>query len=109
MTLDDDESVTATFDIMPPLKIPGTSAYYYDTLAIALADTTAMPDNGSVTLYGQATTLTGGFILNRPVNINFAGGFDAGFLSSTGGAVTVITGRVSIRSGSLKVKNLTLK
>ena len=108
VTLDTDRSVTATFT-MPPLKIPGLSAYYYNTFTAALADTTAMPDNSSVTLYGQATTLTGGFILNRPVNINFAGGFDAGFLSNTDGKVTVITGGVRIRNGSLKVKNLVIR
>ena len=109
MTLDVDKSVTATFNAIPPLKIPGTSAYYYGTFAAALADTTAMPDNSSVTLYGQATTLTGGLILNRPVNINFAGGFDAGFQSNTGGAVTIITGGVKIRKGTLREKNFAVR
>jgi len=107
--MDTDRSVTASFVAMPPLKIPGMPPSYYNTFTTALADTVAIAANSSATLYGQAVNVTGGFNLNRPVTIAFEGGFDAGFQSDSGGAMTVLVGGLKITNGSLRVKNLVLQ
>jgi hypothetical protein len=103
VTLDADKAVTATFTTKPPLRIMGAATKYYDTFPLAL---TGMTDGSSVTLQGRAAAVNGAFNLNRPVNLIFKGGYDAGYGSNTGGDMTILSGGLIIGKGSLTVEKL---
>jgi para-nitrobenzyl esterase len=105
ITMDGDKNVTAFFDTTPVLKLLGPPDSYHHIPSEALS---AMTDNTSVTLQGQATTISNDFTLNRPITIKFSGGYDAGFQPKSGSSKTVIAGKVTISSGKLIVDKLAI-
>lgn len=103
LTMDGDKTVSADFTHVPPLRLMGVQAGYYDTLTQAYA---AMNDADSVTLLGQAVELEG-IILDRPVTILFRGGYDAGFTLRQG--FSLINGSLTVGMGRLTVENLVIR
>jgi pimeloyl-ACP methyl ester carboxylesterase len=104
LLLDSDRNVTATFDQAPFLRIMGPPPNYYGTLLLAVA---AMADGSNVILQGRAVPFSGGFTLDRPVNLTFRGGYDAGFTAVTG--QTTIVGSLTVSKGALTAENVAIQ
>jgi YD repeat-containing protein len=104
VNLSADADATATFNVLPPLRIWGTVPNYFNTFIEAFA---AMTDGSAVTLQSRAVTLTGGFSLNRPVTLTLKGGFDGAF--DTHSDRTVIQGEMVIKKGLLRVEKIVVR
>jgi hypothetical protein len=104
VTLDTDKSVTATFNVMPPLRFHGPPPTYFDTLKAALD---SLLDGNTVTLESRAIAFSGDFQLNRAASLTFRGGFDAAYESTSG--MTTIQGVLEVARGTLTVDRVAIQ
>jgi hypothetical protein len=98
--MDTAKSVTATFTPTAMVSVLENSKTY-GLFQTAYSDTTTL---SGYTIRGRAVTLTGDLILNRPISITIAGGYDLSFLTNAGD--TVVRGRLFIQNGRLNAKKL---
>ncbi len=103
-TLSADTSVSATFNPIPPVKVPGTPDAYFQSLGSAYAS--AAPGS-SLTIDAQATTFTENLGLSNSVNLTFLGGYDSSFTTPSG--MTALQGSLTVGFGSITVQNLSVK
>jgi hypothetical protein len=98
-----DTAVTATFITMPPVKVVDTSGTKYYTL---LQDAYNNALSGA-TISTRSVTFPESLTANKSVSVTIKGGFDAEFLNQTG--YSLLQGKLTIGSGSVKIERLTVK
>ena len=104
LTLTADRSAGAAFTFVQPLRLIYQAATSdFGALAEVYA---AIADNSGAILMGRNYTLSGGFILNRPIDLVFTGGYDTGFSGS--GGYTTLSGGLTIGLGSLTLDRLVI-
>lgn len=100
-----DRSVTAAFGIMPPVWLgPGRSASDYFPLLSAAYQAAAA---GSA-IRVKAGTLAENLTLDRGIAVSVKGGYGAGYAANAGG-VSVLKGRLEVRSGKLTAERLAVR
>jgi len=99
-SLSADTAVTATFNYVQPARINST---YYDSLQEAYADA-----NEGAVIEARAFTFTGPLELNSPIDVTLKGGYD---LNYTPGSTdySVVTSKLAIKSGSVKVQRIVVR
>jgi len=101
VTMDGAKDVTATFNAAPRLSILGGA--FYGLLSEAYAEAAS-----NAVIQARALVFNDGdLICNRPVTVFFKGGYNAGFSSNSG--ETAVKGRLLIRNGTVRLKNLVLR
>jgi len=101
VTMDGAKDVTATFNAAPRLSILGGA--FYGLLSEAYAEAAS-----NAVIQARALVFNDGdLICNRPVSVFFKGGYNAGFSSNSG--ETAVKGRLLIRNGTVRLKNLVLR
>jgi hypothetical protein len=102
ITLLADKSITATFVILPPVRVLGGG--YSELLQEAFNGCA-----GSCTIQSKSVELTAGNLtLNPGKTVLMEGGYDSSYGSNSGG-FTTMNGVLTIQSGSLTVENLIIK
>jgi hypothetical protein len=103
-TLNADTTLNGTFVSMPPVKVSGTPASYYQTLSLAYG---ASVHGSSLTMEAQATTFSEDFNLQNGVNLLFLGGYDATYTNNSG--YSILHGILIIGSGYLTIEQLVIQ
>lgn len=98
-TLNADTTITALFNLTPPVRVAGNPDTYYQTLGEAYAS--AVSEN-TLIMETQATTFTGGLNLNNSVNLFLMGGYDSNFSTSPTG-MSILQGVLTVGRGSLLI------
>ncbi|MCM2358998.1 MAG: S8 family serine peptidase [Geobacteraceae bacterium] len=94
--------VAATFAPLPSVRLAGPAPLYFPSLQAvynAAADGSAIQARGVVLVENS--------VLDRPVAVTLAGGYDGSYASATG--FTSLEGSLTIRSGSLTVDRLAVR
>ena len=104
LKMDSDKVVTATFSVMPPLRIISTGTNYFETLLSAYA---TAQDGKAITIDARALDLKEHLDFNRNVFVTLKGGYSVDFTSQTG--ATTIQGKLTIGKGSLVVDRVIIK
>jgi len=102
LTMDTAKYVTASFVILPPVRIAAPPGSYY----WFLADAVSVVPTGE-TIQTQATILTENVALRRAVSVFINGGYDSSYSSVIGR--TILHGKLAISQGRLTVKNLAIR
>jgi hypothetical protein len=105
LTMDTDRGVTATFIVMPPLRIFGNDKTYYQTFAEAYG---SAQDGSAVEIQAQGVVLDDSAInLNRNVSVSLKGGYDTGYTGNSG--YSTLAGNLTVTLGSLTVERLIVR
>uniref|UniRef100_A0A831UBJ9 Fibronectin type-III domain-containing protein n=1 Tax=Geobacter metallireducens TaxID=28232 RepID=A0A831UBJ9_GEOME len=104
VTMDGHKLVTATFELMPPVRLVGTTKTYFSTLAEAYAGAST---SGPVTLEAQDHEFVGDITLNKTIALTLKGGFNGGYISRPG--YSRIRGVLTVGRGSLTVDGVVVK
>lgn len=102
VTMDADNSATATFNFIQPVRIAGLQESYFDDIVAAYAALTS-----NETLQAREYKISGNLLLNKGHALILKGGYDLSYSSNPG--YTTILGTLTINSGSLKVERLIIK
>jgi hypothetical protein len=94
LTMDANKTVTATFNLLPNVRIEGTLVFY------------SFSTNGVI--QARNITFTENLLLGRPVSVFFEGGYFEGFLTPPAG-FSVLSGQLTIGAGSLIVDRLVIR
>jgi hypothetical protein len=100
VTVNGPVTVTATFNSIGKLRILGGTTYNQLADGYAAAATSAV-------LQARSVQFDGDWILNRAISVFFQGGFDSSF--SPTALNSVLTSKLLIRSGTLRVDNLVVR
>ena len=100
-TLNAPTTVTAGFDLSPPVQISGPTPAYFATVMAGVA---AAPDHGRIQLISGERTES--VTLNRDVSLSLEGGYDAGFSGSSG--LSTLRGTFTVARGALTAGNIAL-
>jgi hypothetical protein len=107
--MDSTKNVTATFDLMPPVRIfDAVTPRYFDTLQAAY---NAAADGDVIQL--RDGTLVGDLLADRPVSVTVKGGFDATYSDNSldtklQGIVTLRQGEVTLQQGTVRMERVKL-
>ena len=99
VTLTADATVTATFDVKPLVKQPGTPPTYFATIQDAYGQAA-----DGTTLYLTNIAFTEDLTFNRPVTISLVGGYDETY--STRSGMTTLHGTLVISDGGVNIDGL---
>jgi hypothetical protein len=102
LTLNASRKVSANFDRLQLVKIPGITTTYYGLLGNAYKEAA----DGD-TIQATASTFSENFLLNRPIKIKLKGGFDLGYGGNSG--YSTIKGTLIINNGELMLERLYVK
>lgn len=109
VTMDADKTVSAAFELIPPIRIsfPDIPGYetFFDTLTIALGAIQYMPYLTTLQTQDRQYVENADFVDTQDVNWN--GGFGADFGGVTG--MTRLKGVVTIGTGSVVIKNVVIE
>lgn len=101
LTINGPTSVTAGFDLVPPVQVAGPVPAYFSTVQAALD---AAPTQSQVKIISG--TRGEQVVLSRNVSLNLTGGYDATFASS--GGTTTLGGPLRVRAGRMTVNHIAL-
>lgn len=105
VTIDADRSVTATFNLKPPIMITGSETNYYQTLLDAYA---SVLDGNSVTIHAQAVELQDSAVdFNRNISVSLKCGYDSSFSGISD--YTTLIGTLTVARGSLEADRLIVR
>jgi hypothetical protein len=105
LTMNADRSVTASFIVMPPLRIFGSDTAYYQTFTEAYGST---QDGSTTEIQAQGVVLDDSAVdLSRNVHVTMKGGYGPGFSGITGD--TTLAGALTVSLGSLTVERLIVR
>jgi hypothetical protein len=100
--MDTARDVTATFAVMPPVRIFDTVApRYFETLQAAYD---AATDGDAIQLHSGM--LVGDLLANSPVSVTVKGGYDASY--SGNDLDTQLQGRVTLQQGTVRMEKVRL-
>ena len=99
ITMNNDKNATVGFSLAPKVKLNLNDSTGFNLLSDAYS-------NASSTIYALDTALTGGWTLNASKYITLIGGYQADYAKRTG--FTVLSGNLTIKSGSLRIDGLIL-
>lgn len=94
-------NVTATFDLVPPVKVVAGSDSYFALLQSAYQ---AAPTASSI--LAREGEFAEALVCNRPVEVTLIGGYDASFGTVTG--VTRLAGSLRVGAGTVRVRNVSV-
>lgn len=99
VNLDSGKNCTASFTVLPPVRIEGNPNDLYSLLQDAY---NAAPTGA--TIQARAGSYTEKLLLNRPVQVTIKGGYDATYTRQSG--ESILQGGITIRQGSVRIDNL---
>jgi large repetitive protein len=103
VTMSAARSVTASFDLLPPVRIAGALPVYYATLQAAYD----AAKSGDVIQLKEGV-LAGKLAANRAITVTVKGGFDSSYATNRGG-VTVIEHPVLVRLGKVLSERIAVR
>jgi len=98
--------VTAAFTCNNGIVKNKESAVYYPTIQAAY-DSAVYGQSVLIQGFGPIMEFTGGLTLDRNISVTLSGGYLCNYLSNPGS--TVVEGPVVIKSGTVKIENLTIR
>jgi len=101
LTMDSAKTVTATFTAAPKVKV---GAKEFSSIQAANNDAATLNNAVIKLLEG---TLTENVIFDRSISINLGGGYNAAYESVS--TETIIRGKMQLRAGTVRVKNVTVR
>lgn len=99
IVLTSNQSCTATFTTLPPLRIAGSQPVYYSALQSAFNAAANLS-----TIQAREVSFSETLKLSRPVTLLLRGGYDATFSARTG--YSLLKGKLAIASGKVIVDRL---
>jgi len=100
--MDSAKSVTASFTLLPPVRINSLSTSYYPNLDDAYANAA----NGDV-IQLKTGAITGNLVCNRSIGVTIKGGYDGSYSLETG--YTTMNGDLTIVNGSVTLEYLIIQ
>jgi hypothetical protein len=101
ITMTSDKSAVATFTLAPKSKLDLAATTGYDTLQTAYS-------NAESTIFALDGLFTGAWTLDQSKNITLKGGYLADF-GPTRDGFTILSGKLTIKTGSLRVDGLKVR